>query len=76
MACFDWAFQPKLDRRVVEDLFTLSCVERHENWQLIRAVRVLPAMDRPRRTVLCQPARPARQYHPCMEERTVPRSPL
>ncbi len=31
MACFDWAFQPKLDRRVVEELFTLSCVERHED---------------------------------------------
>ncbi len=31
MATFDWAFQPKLDRRVVEDLFTLSFVERHED---------------------------------------------
>jgi len=31
MAVFDWAFQPKLDRRVVDDLFTFSCVERHED---------------------------------------------
>lgn len=31
MAGFDWAFQPKLDRRVVEDLFTLSFVERSED---------------------------------------------
>jgi len=31
MAGFDWAFQPKLDRRVVEDLFSLSLVERHED---------------------------------------------
>jgi len=31
MAAFDWDFQPKLDRRVVEDLFTLSFVERHED---------------------------------------------
>lgn len=31
MACFDWPFQPKLDRRVVEELFTLSCVARHED---------------------------------------------
>jgi len=31
MASFDWDFQPKLDRRVVEDLFTLSFVERHED---------------------------------------------
>jgi DNA replication protein DnaC len=31
IAAFDWAFQPKLDRRVVEDLFTLACVERHED---------------------------------------------
>jgi len=31
MACFDWAFQPKLDRRVIDDLFTLSCVTRHED---------------------------------------------
>jgi DNA replication protein DnaC len=31
MAVFDWAFQPKLDRRVVEELFTLSCLDRHED---------------------------------------------
>ncbi|MEE8408427.1 MAG: ATP-binding protein, partial [Myxococcota bacterium] len=31
MASFDWAFQPKLDRRVVQDLFTLSFVERRED---------------------------------------------
>jgi len=31
MAIFDWAFQPKLDRRTVEELFTLSFVERHED---------------------------------------------
>jgi len=31
MAAFDWDFQPKLDRRAVEDLFTLSLVERHED---------------------------------------------
>jgi len=31
MAVFDWAFQPKLDRRVVEDLFTLSCIEHRED---------------------------------------------
>lgn len=31
MAAFDWDFQPKLDRRVVEDLFTLAVVERHED---------------------------------------------
>ena len=31
MAGFDWDFQPKLDRRIVEDLFTLSFVERHED---------------------------------------------
>lgn len=31
MATFDWAFQPKLDRRVVEDLFQLAFVERHED---------------------------------------------
>jgi DNA replication protein DnaC len=31
MATFDWNFQPKLDRRVVEDLFTLGFVERHED---------------------------------------------
>lgn len=31
MAAFDWVFQPKLDRRTVEELFTLSFVERHED---------------------------------------------
>lgn len=31
MAVFDWAFQPKLDRRVVEELFTLACLERRED---------------------------------------------
>jgi DNA replication protein DnaC len=31
MATFDWAFQPKLDRRTVEELFTLSFVERFED---------------------------------------------
>jgi DNA replication protein DnaC len=31
MAAFDWDFQPKLDRRVVEDLFTLCFVESHED---------------------------------------------
>lgn len=31
MAVFDWAFQPKLDRRAVEDLFTLTCLKRHED---------------------------------------------
>ena len=31
MAAFDWNFQPQLDRRVVEDLFTLDFVERHED---------------------------------------------
>ena len=31
MACFDWDFQPKLDRRPVLDLFTLGFVERHED---------------------------------------------
>lgn len=31
MATFDWAFQPKLDRRTVEELFTLSFVDRHED---------------------------------------------
>lgn len=31
MACFDWDFQPKLDRRSVEELFTLAFVERHED---------------------------------------------
>lgn len=31
MAVFDWAFQPGLDRRVVEELLTLSCLERRED---------------------------------------------
>lgn len=31
MAAFDWAFQPQLDRRVVEDLFALSFVEHRED---------------------------------------------
>ncbi len=31
MANFDWDFQPKLDRRVVEDLFTLCFIESHED---------------------------------------------
>ena len=31
MAAFDWDFQPKLDRRSVEDLFTLAFVEQHED---------------------------------------------
>lgn len=31
MAAFDWAFQPKLDRRAVDELFTLAFVERHED---------------------------------------------
>ena len=31
MANFDWAFQPKLDRRAIEGLFTLSFVEHHED---------------------------------------------
>jgi DNA replication protein DnaC len=31
MAAFDWAFQPKLDRRTVEELFTLSFVDRRED---------------------------------------------
>jgi DNA replication protein DnaC len=31
MAVFDWDFQPKLDRRTVENLFTLAFVERHED---------------------------------------------
>jgi DNA replication protein DnaC len=31
MAIFDWNFQPKLDRRVVQDLFTLDFVERHDD---------------------------------------------
>ena len=31
MASFDWAFQPKLDRRAVEDLFNLAFIERRED---------------------------------------------
>jgi DNA replication protein DnaC len=31
LAAFDWDFQPKLDRRAVEELFTLAFVERHED---------------------------------------------
>jgi len=31
MAVFDWAFQPRLDRRTLEELFTLTCVARHED---------------------------------------------
>jgi DNA replication protein DnaC len=31
MAAFDWAFQPKLDRRSVEELFTLSFLDRKED---------------------------------------------
>lgn len=31
MATFDWAFQPKLDRRTIDELFTLGFVERHED---------------------------------------------
>jgi DNA replication protein DnaC len=31
MATFDWDFQPKLDRRTVEELFTLAFVDRHED---------------------------------------------
>jgi DNA replication protein DnaC len=31
MATFDWDFQPKLDRRVIESLFTLEFIERHED---------------------------------------------
>lgn len=31
MAGFDWDFQPKLDRRPVEELFNLAFVERHED---------------------------------------------
>jgi DNA replication protein DnaC len=31
MAAFDWDFQPKLNRRVVQGLFTLDFVERHED---------------------------------------------
>lgn len=31
LAVFDWNFQPKLDRRVIEALFDLSFVARHED---------------------------------------------
>jgi DNA replication protein DnaC len=31
MAAFDWAFQPKLDRRAIDELFTLAFVDRHED---------------------------------------------
>lgn len=31
MAAFDWDFQPKLDRRFVEELFALSFVQRRED---------------------------------------------
>jgi DNA replication protein DnaC len=31
MAAFDWAFQPKLERRTIEELFTLAFVQRHED---------------------------------------------
>jgi DNA replication protein DnaC len=31
MASFDWDFQPKLDRRAVEELFTLAFVERRDD---------------------------------------------
>ena len=31
MATFDWAFQPKLHRRTIDDLFSLAFVERHED---------------------------------------------
>jgi DNA replication protein DnaC len=31
LAAFDWDFQPKLDRRTVEELFTLAFVERRED---------------------------------------------
>ena len=31
LANFDWDFQPKLDRKTVEDLFTLAFVERRED---------------------------------------------
>jgi len=31
LAAFDWAFQPKLDRRAVEELFSLSFLDRHED---------------------------------------------
>jgi DNA replication protein DnaC len=31
MAAFDWDFQPRLDRRAIEELFSLAFVERHED---------------------------------------------
>jgi len=31
MTAFDWDFQPKLDRRAVEELFTLAFIEHHED---------------------------------------------
>jgi DNA replication protein DnaC len=31
MAVFDWDFQPKLDRRTIEELFTLSFIDRRED---------------------------------------------
>jgi DNA replication protein DnaC len=31
MASFDWNFQPKLDRRAVEALFSLAFIEQHED---------------------------------------------
>ena len=31
MAAFEWAFQPKLDRRSVEELFSLAFLDRHED---------------------------------------------
>jgi DNA replication protein DnaC len=31
MATFDWHFQPKLDRRAIEDLFSLAFIEHHED---------------------------------------------
>jgi DNA replication protein DnaC len=31
MAAFDWAFQPKLDRRAVEELFSLAFLDKHED---------------------------------------------
>lgn len=34
MATFDWGFQPKLDRRAVEEVFTLGFVERNEDFLL------------------------------------------
>lgn len=31
MAAFEWAFQPKLDRRIIEELFSLRFIERNED---------------------------------------------